>query len=47
VDAELIQSSGGIYDVTVDGQLIYSKFKTGRHANPGEVMSLLAQQRGG
>jgi predicted Rdx family selenoprotein len=25
VDAELIESSGGVYDITVDDQLVYSK----------------------
>ena len=30
----------GVYDVTVDGELIYSKAETGRHAAPGEVLEL-------
>ncbi len=30
----------GVYDVTVDGELIYSKAETGRHAEPGEVLAL-------
>jgi len=25
----LIEGSGGVFDVSVDGELIYSKFKTG------------------
>lgn len=33
----------GVYDVTVDGQLIYSKAETGRHAEPGEVLDLFTQ----
>lgn len=28
----------GVYDVVVDGELIYSKAETGRHAEPGEVL---------
>ena len=36
----LVPSSGGIYEVTVNGDLIYSKRKTGRHADPGEVLGL-------
>jgi selenoprotein W-related protein len=30
----------GIFDVTVDGDLIYSKHETGRHANDHEVLEL-------
>ena len=32
--------SQGVYDVAVDGELIYSKAETGRHAEPGEVLEL-------
>ena len=37
----LFPSDGGKFEVTVNGRLIYSKLKTGRHANPGEVTSLV------
>lgn len=33
----LIPSSGGVFEVTVDGKLIYSKKETGRHAVYAEV----------
>jgi selenoprotein W-related protein len=36
----LIPSSGGVYEVTVNDKLIYSKKSTGRHAEPGEVIGL-------
>ena len=29
----------GIFDVTVDGELIFSKYAEGRHAQAGEVLS--------
>ena len=32
--------TSGVYDVTVDGELIYSKAETGRHGEPGEVLEL-------
>lgn len=32
--------SKGVFDVTVDGELLYSKHDTGRHAEPGEVLDL-------
>jgi len=38
----LIPSDGGVYEVEVDGGLIYSKKETGRHAQEGEVESLFA-----
>ena len=28
----------GIFDVAVNGEVIYSKHAAGRHANPGEVL---------
>lgn len=31
----------GIFDVTVDGELIYSKYQTGRFPEPGEILDLL------
>lgn len=37
----LIPSEGGRFEVTVNEQILYSKLATGRHANPGEVPSLL------
>ncbi len=37
----LVPSSGGVYEITVNGELIYSKRKTGRHAEPGEVLGLV------
>lgn len=36
----LVTGSKGVFDVEVDGALLYSKGATGRHANPGEVLEL-------
>jgi selenoprotein W-related protein len=33
----LVPSAGGVYEVTVDGDLVYSKKATGRHAEYEEV----------
>ena len=38
--------SKGIFDVTVDGELLYSKAETGRHAEPGEVLQLFVDKYG-
>jgi selT/selW/selH-like putative selenoprotein len=35
--AQLIKGSGGVFDVTLDGQLLFSKKKIGRFPFPGEV----------
>ncbi len=43
----LIPSDGGRFEVAVDGELIYSKLQTGRHAEAGEVERLLAARLGG
>jgi selenoprotein W-related protein len=39
----LIQASGGVFEVEVDGLKLFSKKALGRHAAPGEVLRLLAQ----
>lgn len=39
-DLTLVPSGGGVFEVEVDGDLIYSKKQTGRHAEPGEVLEL-------
>ena len=31
-DVRLIPGSGGVFEVTIDGELVYSKKATGRHA---------------
>jgi len=35
----LIPGPKGIFDVGVDGELIFSKFAAGRHAEPDEVLT--------
>jgi predicted Rdx family selenoprotein len=34
----LVTGSKGVFDVVVDGEVIYSKQAEGRHATPGEVL---------
>jgi len=40
---KLIQSSGGVFEVEVDGRRVFSKKTLGRHAEPGEVLRLMQQ----
>ena len=44
---KLIQSSGGVFDVEVDGRLVFSKKSAKRHAEPGEVVRLIQQAASG
>jgi selenoprotein W-related protein len=37
----LVPSDGGRYEITVNGELVYSKLQIGRHAEPGEVLDLV------
>jgi len=41
-DVRLIEGSGGVFEVTVDGDLVFSKKNLGRHAEPGEVLGLIS-----
>jgi len=38
----LTKGSSGRFDVSVDGQLIFSKQQEKRHANPGEIVERIA-----
>ncbi len=40
---KLIEGGGGIFDVKVDGKLVYSKHQTGRFPNSGEVLKLIQE----
>jgi selenoprotein W-related protein len=41
VDTKLIAGGGGIFDVKVDGKLIYSKHQTGTFPEHEEILSKL------
>lgn len=41
VKSELFAEGKGIFDVVVNGQLIYSKYQTGRFPEHGEVTKLI------
>ena len=38
----MIEGAGGIFDVRLDGDLIFSKHQTGRFPEHGEVLEKLA-----
>jgi len=39
-DVRLVPGGSGIFDVTVNNELIYSKDETGRHIKSGEIIDL-------
>ena len=41
VDSELIESSGGVFEVKINNQLIFSKKKLERFPNPGEIVQFI------
>ena len=43
-EVKLVPSSGGVFEVTVDGSLMFSKKALRRHAQPGEVVELIRRR---
>jgi selenoprotein W-related protein len=43
-ELQMIPSRGGRFEILRDGKPVYEKSKTGRHAKPGEVLSLLEKE---
>ena len=41
VEATLVPGSGGAFEITVDGNLIFSKLQSGRFPQPGEIVQQL------
>ncbi len=39
----LIPSDGGRFEVSVNGNLVYSKLETKRHAEAGEVVNIISK----
>ena len=45
-NVDLVPSKGGAFEVTIDGELVFSKRSLKRHANPGEVGQLVEARLG-
>jgi selT/selW/selH-like putative selenoprotein len=43
----MVPGNRGIFDVTVDGTIIFSKHQTSRFPNEGEVVRLIRESRSG
>jgi selT/selW/selH-like putative selenoprotein len=42
-EVRLLPSGGGRYEITVDGQLVYSKAETGQHIATEDAVALVRQ----
>ena len=42
-EVELVKSSGGVFEITLDGELVYSKKATGRFPSWKEVEAIAAR----
>lgn len=42
----MLQSSGGVFEVSVDDTLVFSKKSLRRHAEPGELLRLIKAAAG-
>ena len=45
MEIKLIPSSGGIFEVAIDGAVVFSKKRVGRHAQPGEVVEVVRAKK--
>ncbi|MBS1721902.1 MAG: Rdx family protein [Armatimonadetes bacterium] len=43
-EVTLVPGSGGVFDVSLDGVLVFSKKAMGRHAEPGEILRLIQER---
>jgi selenoprotein W-related protein len=41
---KLIPSKGGVFEVTVNGELVFSKKALDRHAEPGEIRAAILKK---
>lgn len=46
VPVTLVRGARGVFDVVVDGRLVFSKDRAGRFPDPGEVVRLIRQMEG-
>ena len=43
-EIELIAGSNGVFDITVDGKMVFSKFDQGRYPQVDEIISLIQER---
>ena len=47
IEPQLIKGKDGIFEIRLDGELVYSKAASGRFPEPGEAEGLLGAKLGG
>lgn len=45
-ELRLVPGSKGVFDVNVNGELLFSKYDVDRHAHEGEVLNILTEHIG-
>jgi selenoprotein W-related protein len=45
-ELRLVTGSRGVFDVRIDGELVFSKHELGRHGEPGEVLRIVRDRIG-
>jgi selenoprotein W-related protein len=45
IESKLIEGAGGIFDVKVDGKLIFSKHESGRFPEDAEILDQLTARK--
>jgi selenoprotein W-related protein len=43
---KLLPGTGGVFEVTVNGEKVFSKKELGRHAEPGEAKAAIVKKLG-
>ena len=44
MEVQLIPSSGGVFEVQLNGSVVFSKKASRRHAEPGEVVGVIRER---
>jgi len=44
LDSKLVASHGGVFEISVDGDLVFSKKSTGRFPDDGEVLRRIRER---
>ena len=45
VDSKLIPGGGGVFDVSLDGKVLFSKKAVGRYPEPEEIIGMLQKAK--
>lgn len=45
LEVELVRGGGGVFDVSLDDEVVFSKFAQDRFPEPGEILSMLRARR--